>query len=81
MPARDKTETTLFRWLKRDLHSARRRDPKLERRRRDLLQHWSEHPRNWLWGTDDTSTEVHLPNGEILLQTEAPLLGQVEEAR
>lgn len=80
MPARDKTETLFD--LKRERHSASRKDPKLERRRRDLLQHWSEHPRNWLWGTDDTSTEVHLPNGEILTYPNGrPLCWtQVEEA-
>lgn len=80
MPARSKTETLFD--LRRDRKAASKVDPRTERRRRDLLHHWSEHPRNWLWGVDDTSIEVQLPNGEILYFPKGrPLcFTQVEEA-
>lgn len=59
------SRTTLFD-LRRARRSDTRVDPRLERRRRDLLQHWGEHPANWLWGQDDTCEDVQLPDGRTL---------------
>lgn len=64
MPARSKIENLFD--LRRDRKAASKTDPKIERRRRDLLHYWSEHPGNWLWGVDETTTEVILPNGVTL---------------
>ncbi len=65
MPKRERAKTLWGATISDDF--ARDDDSEIiKRRRRDLLEHWREHPRNYLEGVDDTTFEVMMPDGKLV---------------